>query len=161
MTHVDVIEAIAQKIVALWPDRTLYRDFCPVNFDRPSGFLYMQEAGFADVNAGLVQWKMQAELMLFASTKDYSEESTEQLRADQAAVLSQFGGPGLPVGDRNVIVYAMADAPGPVEAYVTFTASWYDTRPGYVDAEAEPGEGSPGTPMMEQFTLNVNNRKDE
>lgn len=159
MSHIDVMEAIADKIVKLWPDRTLYRDFCPSDFQRPSGFLYVQEAGFTDVNAGLVRWKMQAELKLYATNSDYNAESTEQLRADQSAALAAFGGPGLPVGDRHVTVNVMADAPGPGEAYVTFTASWVDARPGYVDAEAEPGEGGAGAPLMEHYAVTI--REDE
>ena len=158
MTYLDVTEAIAGKIAALWPDRTLYRDVCPADFDRPAGLLSVQEAGFADAGAGLVQWKLKAALRLYAAG---GECGAEQLRADQLAVLAAFGGPGLPVAGRHVAVKAAAGAPTPGEVPLTLKVSWYDTRPGYVDAEAEPGEGSPGTPQMEQFTLNVNNRKDE
>lgn len=38
MTYQKLTEAIAAKIAALWPERMLYRDFCPVDHKRPSSF---------------------------------------------------------------------------------------------------------------------------
>ena len=113
MTYIDVLEAIAGRVAALWPERMLYRDFCPADHKRPSGFLYVERAEMEDVNLGLVQWSLEARLELYAATDEYSVESTEQLRADQAAVLGQFGGPALAVGDRHIQVSAAADTPGP------------------------------------------------
>lgn len=159
MTYTDVMEAIASKIAALWPGRMIYRDFCPVDHKRPSCFLYVHEAGWTDANLGLVEWTFQAQLELFAETDEYDAESTEALRADQAAVLALFGGPSLAVGDRHIILTAAAETPGPGVAYVSFTASWLDRRPGYQDPEAQtPGSG--GAPLMEDFALHVSNRKD-
>jgi len=159
VTYTDLVEAIAGKISALWPDRMLYRDFCPVDHQRPAGFLYVREAGWTDVNIGLVEWSFDAELELFAETDEYDAESTEALRVDQAAVLALFGGPSLAVGDRHIILTAAAETPGPGVAYVSFTASWLDRRPGYQDPEAQTPE-SGGAPLMEDFALHVSNRKD-
>ena len=159
MTYTDLVEAIAGKISALWPDRMLYRDFCPVDHQRPAGFRYVREAGWADVSAGLVEWSFDAELELFAETDKYDVESTEALRADQAAVLALFGGPSLAVGDRHIILTAAAETPGPGVAYVSFTASWLDRRPGYQDPEAQTPE-SGGAPLMEDFALHISNGKD-
>ena len=151
MTYLDLLEAIAGAIVRLWPERPLYRDFCPADFARPSGFLYVREASSRDANIGLVEWSLEAELTLYAATDAYTLESTEALRAGQAAVLAAFGLP-VQVGDRTVRVGARADTPGPGEAYVIFTASWLDMRPGYRDPEA-PGAGQ--APLMEDFALDV------
>ena len=152
MTYLDLLEAIAGVIVRLWPERPLYRDFCPADFARPSGFLYVREAGYRDGNLALVEWSVEAELTLYAATDAYTLESTEALRADQAAVLAAFGLP-VQVGDRMVRVGAQADTPGPGEAYVVFTASWTDIRPGYRDPE-DPASGG-GAPVMEDFALHV------
>ena len=159
MTYTDLVEAIAGKISALWPDRMLYRDFCPVDHQRPAGFLYVRGAGWTDVNIGLVEWSFDAELELFAETDEYDAESTEALRADQAAVVALFGGPSLAVGDRHIILTAAAETPGPGVAYVSFTASWLDRRPGYQDPEAQTPE-SGGAPLMEDFALHISNGKD-
>lgn len=154
MTYQDLTEAIASKIAALWPKRMLYRDFCPVDFKRPSSFLYVVDASYTDANRYLVNWTYEAELTLHASTDDYSVESTEALRMDQLAVLNAFADPDLRIGDRSILVNVAAAAPGPGEAYVTFTAAWTDTRPGFVDEDTAP-EMESGVPLMEAFGLNV------
>ena len=138
----------------MWPERMLYRDFCPADFQRPSGFLYVTRAGWTDASLGLVRWAYEAELALYAATDSWTVESTEALRADQLAVLSRFGGPSLAVGDRHVLLCVSAEAPGPGVAYVRFTASWLDGRPGYVDRDTAPEEES-GVPRMERFALHV------
>ena len=56
MTYIDLMETIAGMVSTLWPKRMLYRDFCPTDFQRPSGFLYVTNAGFTDVNIGLVDF---------------------------------------------------------------------------------------------------------
>ena len=157
MTYQELTEAIAARVSAIWPERMLYRDFCPVDFKRPSGFLYVTQADMADANLGLVEWTYEAELALFAATNSWSAESTEALRADQLAVLQAFGGPAIRVGDRSVVLTAGALSPGPGEAYVRFSASWLDSRPGYVDEDTAPEEVS-GVPRMENFQLNVGAR---
>ena len=151
MTYQDLMEAIAARIAKLWPDRMLYRDFCPADHKRPSGFLYVTNAGYEDANLFLVQWTFEAELTLYAATDAYSAESTEQLRPDQLAVLGAFGGPALQVGDRSVILTVGAPSPGPGEAYVTFSASWMDARPVFPDPDDPPGD----VPLMEHFQLNI------
>lgn len=151
MTYQDLMEAIAARIAKLWPDRMLYRDFCPADYKRPSGFLYVTNAGYEDANLFLVQWTFEAELTLFAATNAYSAESTEQLRRDQLDVLGAFGGPAIHVGDRSVILTVGAPSPGPGEAYVTFSASWMDARPVFTD----PDDPSVGVPLMEHYELNI------
>ena len=76
------------------------------------------------------------------------------LDADQLAVLNAFAVPPLKVGDRTVAVQAAAEAPGPGEAYVRFSAQWVDSRPGYVDENTAPESGG-GVPRMENYTLKV------
>lgn len=154
MTYQKLTEAIAAKISALWPERMLYRDFCPVDHKRPSSFLYVTDASYMDGNIALVEWNYEAELTLYAATDHYAAESTQALRLDQLAVLNAFAVPTLKVGDRTVAVQAAAEAPGPGEAYVRFSAQWVDSRPGYVDENTAPESGG-GVPRMENYTLKV------
>ena len=158
MTYQDLIEAIAAKIAGLWPKRMLYRDFCPVDHQRPSGFLYVTRAEWTDACLGLVRWDFEAELALHAATDSYTVESTEALRADQLAVLTLFAGPDIQVGDRHIVLQTQAEAPGPGVAYVRFSASWLDGRPKYVDPDTAP-EGESGVPRMEDFALDVRTMK--
>lgn len=155
MTYQDLMEAIAARIAKLWPERMLYRDFCPADHKRPSSFLYVTNASYEDANPFLVQWTFEAELTLCAATDAYSAESTEQLRRDQLAVLGAFGGPAIQVGDRSVILTVGAPSPGPGEAYVTFSASWMDGRPVYTEPGNPPGD----VPLMEHYALNISTKE--
>ena len=132
INQIDLCEAIAAKLVAMWPARTLYRDFCPSDHQRPSGFLYVTQAGFTDAALGLVKWDVELELEIFCATDSYDEQSTEQLRQEQAAVLEAFGGP-----------------------YVKFSASWMDHRPGYHDPEDRDDPVTGAIPLMEHYALDV------
>ena len=156
MTYQDLMEAIAGRIAKLWPERMLYRDFCPADHKRPSGFLYVTNASYEDANLFLVQWTFEAELTLYAATDSYDAESTEALRLDQLKVLSAFGGPALQVGDRSVVLTAGASSPGPGEAYVTFSASWIDARPAAADPDVPPSDA----PLMEHYELNLSTNKE-
>ena len=154
MTYQDLTEAIAAKVAALWPERMLYRDFCPVDHKRPSSFLYVTDASYTDGNFALVEWNYEAELALYAATDSYTVESTEALRLDQLAVLNAFAVPTLKVGARTLVIEPAAEAPGPGEAYVRFSSRWVESRPGYVDEDTAP-ESESGVPLMKDYTLLV------
>lgn len=147
MNQVDLVEAIAARLAQRWPQRIIYRDFCPSGHQRPSFFLYVTKAEFQDVLAGLVRWTFEAELELHGARDEYDASSTEELRQDQAEVLALFGGPGIQVGDRHVSLTAEAEAPGPGVAYVLFRSQWLDSRPGWQEPGAE-------APMMEHIQIN-------
>lgn len=157
MNQIDVVEAVAATLAELWPERMIYRDFCPADFQRPSAFLYVRDAGYEDAALGLVEWSVEIDLELFSATDAYSVASTEALRAEQAAVLERFPGPGLAVGDRHIMFSARADTPGPGAAAVTFFARWMDRRPGYTDPNT--GEGGHDVPAMEHFAVRVTEQK--
>ena len=158
MTYQDLMEAIAAKIAKLWPERMLYRDFCPTDFQRPSGYLYVVDASYTDVNRYLVNWNFEAELILHAATDSYTVESTEALRLDQLSVLNEFAAPNILVGGRSIILKVAAETPGPGEAYVKFSAQWIDQRPSFVDEDTAP-ESESGVPLMEDYTLQVGTQK--
>ena len=97
---------------------------------------------------------MEAELELFCATDEYDESSTEELRKDQEAVLLAFGTPSLKVGDRYVTFLALGDGADLGSAFVKFTASWFDQRPGYHDPEDMNDPVSADVPKMEDFEFN-------
>ena len=101
-TSMDVCNAIAEVVAGVWPERMIYRDFCPVDHQRPSSYLYVTESGFEPVNPFLMQWSMEAVLELYCSTDQYDISSTEELRQDQEQVLLAFGTPVLKIGDRHI-----------------------------------------------------------
>ena len=160
MTTLDVCGAIAQRLGALWPQRFLYRDFCPEGHERPSGFLYVSQSGYTDVNISMVQWTMEARLELFCATDAYEISSTEELRKDQEAVLLAFGQPSIQVGDRWLPLTVQGDGMEMGSAFVVFRCSWTDKRPEYHDP-ADPNDPvTAAIPKMEDFALRTVERKE-
>ena len=90
----------------------------------------------------------------FLATDEYDISSTEDLRKDQEAVLLAFGTPSLKVGDRYVTLQALGDGAELGSAFVKFTASWFDQRPGYHDPEDMNDPVSADVPKMEDFEFN-------
>lgn len=146
-TSIDVCNAIADVVVKLWPERMIYRDFCPVDHQRPSSFLCIVKSSMEPANISLVEWTMEAELELFCATDKYDISSTEELRQDQESVLLAFGAPSLQVGDRYITLTAMGDGTELGSAFVKFTATWFDQTPEY-----HPPEET--APTMEHFEVN-------
>lgn len=147
-TSMDVCGAIAKVVADLWPDRMIYRDFCSVDHQRPSSYLYVTKSGFADANIAMVCWEMEAELELFCATDEYDISSTEKLRQDQEAVLLAFGAPSLQVGEDWVTLTAKGDGMDMGSAFVSFSAQWFTQRPDY----HEPDEA---VPQMQNFVTTI------
>lgn len=152
ITSTAVCDAIAAVVAGLWKERMIYRDFCPADHQRPSSYLYVTQSSHVPANLSLVEWNMEASLELFCATDEYDISSTEELRADQEAVLLAFGAPSLQVGDGWVTLTAKGDGMEVGSAFVTFSASWFEAQPGAVDPEKD-------APLMEQFQVNGKDMK--
>jgi len=151
-TSMDVCNAIAAMIAELWPERMIYRDFCPVDHHRPSSYLYVTSSEMTPANISLDQWELEARLELFCATDEYDVSSTEELRKDQEAVLLAFGAPSLQVGEDWVTLTAKGEGMDMGSAFVTFSASWFEVAPGADDPEKD-------VPLMEQFQVNGKDMK--
>lgn len=153
-TSIDVCNAIADVVAKLWPERMIYRDFCPADHKRPSSFLYIVKSSMEPANISMVEWTMEAEMELFCATDEYDISSTEELRQNQEAVLLAFSAPSLKVGDRHVTMTVQGDGADLGSAFVKFTASWFDQRPGYSDPDDMNDPVSAAVPKMEDFEFN-------
>lgn len=159
VTSVDLCDAIGKVLVGLWPDRFLYRDACPADHQRPSGYLYVTKSQFTPECPGMGRWEMEAQLELFCVSDEYDLSSTEQLRRDQEAVLLAFAGPKLQVGDRWITLYARGEGMEAGSAFVVFSANWMEEVAGYADPEAPYDPDAPGAPpganipRMEHFII--------
>lgn len=152
----EVLQAVKAAIGRIYPGERVYVDELPEGFQRPSFALECQKDEWTDAGIGLVRREMTLRITCFVPVNAYSDSSRETLNARQDAVMGLFGAGALHVGDRALKVRLSQGMGTPDFAEVKAVLSWYDTRPGYVDAEAEPGEGGLGTPMMEQFAINSN-----
>ena len=50
MKTTEILNAINDRLLERWPDRTVYVDVCPVDFDRPSFWLTVEKNGQTDAN---------------------------------------------------------------------------------------------------------------
>ena len=48
MTKTEILDAINLLLVSKWPDRTVYVDVCPVDFNRPSFWLTVEKYDLND-----------------------------------------------------------------------------------------------------------------
>jgi hypothetical protein len=142
MTTLVVSEAIAGLLADRWPERIIYRDFCPYDFERPSFFLWTTKEQREVRSLHLVEVSASFMLEIFCATDEYDVSSTEELRLVQAEVLELMAGPKLKVSnsdtgeDRYVTISAMSDGQEPGSAFVQVLANWVDSRP----ASPEPPE---------------------
>lgn len=155
ITSIDVCNAIADVIAKLWPDRMIYRDFCPVDHHRPSCYLYLTSSEMTPANISMVQWEMEAELELFCSTDEYDISSTEALRQDQEAVLLAFGEPSLRVGEDRVTLTAKGEGMDMGSAFVSFSARWFTQRPGWHDPDDMTDPVSAAVPKAETVETTI------
>lgn len=150
MTAIDIAESIVGILAKQWPERIIYRDFCPSCFTRPSFFLWISKSGFTDLNIAMVEWEVSLQLEIFCETDQYDDSSTEALRQEQNKVCTLFSAPktkvfNLDTGEeRFVEIRATGDGQEPGSAFVLFTAKWADKRPGTTPETA---------PIMQEYTL--------
>lgn len=160
VTSMDVCDAIGAELVRLWPDRFLYRDACPADHQRPSGYLYVTKSSFTPEFPWMGQWEMSAQLELFCVADEYDLSSTEELRRDQERVLMAFSAPKFHVGDRWITLEAKGDGMEAGSAFVLFTARWMDGKPEVPDPEVPYDPDNPNAPAgadipkMEHFEIN-------
>ncbi|MBC5736078.1 hypothetical protein [Lawsonibacter faecis] len=140
MTLMELGDALGERICSRWPDRIIYRDVCPADFERPSFFLQMTRAEASDANALLQGWDAEWSLEIFDEKDDDYVSSSERLMETQAAVLTLFGAGYVRCCGRAVSVLAVAEGREPESAFVTLRCNWFAGRPGAAVREAPPME---------------------
>lgn len=146
MTKTEILDAINLLLVSKWPDRTVYVDVCPVDFNRPSFWLTVEKYDLTDGNRFLIRHDLQIRLTLYDELDEHYEASWYRLSKetdDAVDLLSRV----LKVGDRHLKPRLKALPRDPDRAYVQIDLSWLDNRPG-LDA------GNP-VPAAESYSLKV------
>lgn len=146
-TAADVEEAIAGVLTGRWPQRRIYMDVCPENFERPSFFLYTAEAKAEQANIGLVKWTAKLELKIFCEADGPDAERAETLRLEQAETLALFGRPGIQVGGRHIALTVQSAGAEAGSALIRFTAVWMDEAACWKEQDADRA-------AMEHYQLN-------
>ena len=64
MTKTEILDAINLLLVSKWPDRTVYVDVCPVDFNRPSFWLTVVKYVVTEGNRFVIPHELQIRLTL-------------------------------------------------------------------------------------------------
>lgn len=146
MTKTEILDAINLLLVEKWPNRTVYVDVCPVDFDRPSFWLAVEKHDLTDANRFLIKNDLQLRLTLFDELDDHYEASWYRLSQETDAVTDLLCRV-LKVGERHLKLQLKVLPRDPDRAYVQINTSWMDNRPG-LDTGAS-------TPIADNYGLRV------
>lgn len=86
MTKTEILDAINLLLVSKWPDRTVYVDVCPVDFNRPSFWLTVEKYDLTDGNRFLIRHDLQIRLTLYDELDEHYDASWYRLSQETDAV---------------------------------------------------------------------------
>ena len=75
MKTTEILNAINDRLLERWPDRTVYVDVCPVDFDRPSFWLTVEKNGQTDANRLFVRRELQIRLTIYDQMDEHYDAS--------------------------------------------------------------------------------------
>lgn len=133
----EILDAINLRLLEKWPDRTVYVDVCPVDFDRPSFWLAVEEDGQTDANRFLVRRDLRLLLTIYDELDDHYDASWSRLARDADAVRKLLT-PPLAVGRRRLAPTLKAQPRQPDRAFLQISFNWLENR-----TEVPGGDSAP------------------
>ena len=139
ITKNDVINAINERLLVQWPDRTVYVDVCPVDFERPSFWLFTERDNITDANRFWVRRDLRIRLTLHDELDEHYDASWYRLsnEVDKAVALLI---PPLKVCGRHLKLNLNTQPRDPDKCVIQINASWLDNRPGLDTETAVPAD---------------------
>ena len=137
----DVLDAVNARLGEKGPERTVYIDVCPADFERPSFWLAVQEYTQADANRFLVKRALQLKLTIYDEKDESYESSWQRLFQDVADAIVLLT-PPLEAAGRVVPLQIKALPRDPDAAYLQLTTSWLDKRPEPTKPDAPVAESA-------------------
>ena len=134
-TTTGILDAVNLRLLELWPERTVYVEACPVDFDRPSSWLQVQSHDQVDAGRFLLRHTAVILLTLFDELDDHYEAQWQRLsrETDEAMCLLT---PPLEVGARLIRLGIKRLPREPDRAVLQLTAVWMDEMPGAGGSDA-------------------------
>ena len=144
-TTTDILDAINLRLLEKWPQRTVYVEACPVDFERPSFWLQVQSHDIADAGRFIQRHTAVILLTLFDEQDDHYEANWQRLSRETDEAMRLLT-PPLKVGQRHINLTMKRLPRDPDHAQVQLTAVWMDEMPGAGDSE---------TPVADSYELNT------
>lgn len=145
MKVTDILDAINARLVEKWPERTVYVDVCPVDFERPSFWLTVEKDERVDANRFLIRHDLQLRLTIYDELDEHYDASWYRLAQETDTVMELLT-PVLAVSDRRLKLTLKALPREPDRAYVQINTAWMDSRA--ASSEDEP-------PAADSYSLNI------
>lgn len=127
MTSTAILDALNGLLIKQWPERTVYVDVCPVDFERPSFWLAVEKNEHSDAARSLVRRDLTVKLTIFDAKDEHYESSWYRLAGDTDICAGLFSGL-LAVGGRKLKLTAKGAPRDPDRAYLMISASWMEPR---------------------------------
>ena len=135
MTVTAMMDAVNRRLVEKWPDRTVYVDVCPADFDRPSLWLAAEEHRQEDAGRFLLRHTLRLRLTLFDRVDDHYEVSWRRLAEESETALKLLT-PPLAAEGRRVALKLTALPREADRAVLRMEAVWISPREETPAAEA-------------------------
>lgn len=144
-TTTDILDAVNLRLLKKWPQRTVYVEACPLDFDRPSFWLQVQSHDQVDAGRFILRHTAVILLTLFDALDEHYEANWQRLSRDTDEVMWLLS-PPLEVGARRIRLSLKRLPRDPDRAQLQLTAVWMDTM---------PGTGGDNTPVADSYELNT------
>lgn len=125
----DILDAVNLRLLEKWPERTVYAEACPVDFDRPSFWLQVQSHDQVDAGRFLLRHTAVILLTLFDELDDHYEANWQRLSRETDEAMCLLSSP-LEVGTRHIKLGLKRLPRDPDRAQLQMTAVWMDEMPG-------------------------------
>lgn len=144
MTTFEILDAVNARLLEKWPERTVYVDVCPMDFDRPSFWLRVEKFEQSDANRFMVRRDLLLYLTLYDEKDDHYDASWYRLAGETEEAVKLLT-PPLSIGARRIRPDLKALPRDPDAAYLQLAFSWLNQR-------TDPGNT---TPAADSFELSV------
>ena len=150
MTSLDILDAIKQRLLEKWPDRTIYMEVCPAEVNRPSFWLAVEKNEQTDANRFMVRNDLQIRLNIYDEADEEHDVSWYRLAKETSDVMEHLSNVLL-IGTRHLKLTLKALPRDPDRAHVQLNMSWLDSHTG-------TGAGTT-VPAADSYTLQIRDRK--
>lgn len=144
LTNNDIAEAIATLVEKAFPGELLYREYTPVDFQRPSNLVEISGGKFyPNFGCGSVELRPRVTLTTFTKTDPYHRQESPELTRRQMTLLGLFLPGYIRVGDRAPHVLDEGVMENGLDfAAITVTLSYTLSREEFLELPQLPDMGT-------------------
>ncbi len=138
-TFNDIITAVKELFAKKYPQETLYTNWTPADFERPSFLIENLNSSVSSFSAGTVKMQALCRITAFVEVDEYHNSQLEELNTRQYATLGLFAPGYLRVKDRALKVVKLEGGIAERDyAEVTVTLEWTEDLQEFAHIEELP-----------------------